>query len=137
MAKVKFSETQRFNDIKSAIINTCTYIAIMNHNDYEDFNSDNVENQIDATFNALDCAFKDTCLGDTDSRRAAKIAIYTVLEKCPKDGAKFKYIEDNIDCSMVLDDILHMMTCDSDEYEYEGGNAMYAIFETMDKLEMV
>ena len=95
-------------------------------------NSDIIEAQIDVAFHALDCVFEDTCLGDTDSRRAAKIAEYYVLENCPKDGHKFKYIEDNLDCSMVIDDVLHMMTCDSDEYEYEGGNAMYSI---LDKLE--
>jgi hypothetical protein len=130
MTKVKFSETDRFADIKSAIINTCTHVAIMNRYDCEDF----VDNQIDAAFYALDFVFKDTCLGDTDSRSAAKMAIYTVLEKCPKDITKFKYIEDNIDCSMVLDDVLHMMTCNSDVYEYEGGNAMYSILEKLETI---
>lgn len=136
MTKVIFSQTQRFTDIKEAIIDTCRYVACMT--EYNDSNEDAVEstenaveNQIDAAFNALDFVFKDTCLGDTDTRRAAKMAVYEVLENMPEGGAKFKYIEDNLDCSMVLDDVLHMMTCDSDEYEYEGGNAMYAIIEKL------
>ena len=130
MSKVIFSQTQQFAKIKTAIVDTCTYIAVMNSEDFN--NSDAIENQVDAAFYALDSVFEDTCLGDTDSRRAAKIAIYEVLRDCPKDGGKFQYIEQNIDCSMVIDDVLHMMTCDSDEYEYEGGNAMYSI---LDKLE--
>lgn len=131
MTKVIFSQTQRFTDIKEAIIDTCRYVALMA--EYNDSTEDAVENQIDAAFNALDFVFKDTCLGDTDTRRAAKMAVYEVLENMPEGGAKFKYIEDNLDCSMVLDDVLHMMTCDSDEYEPEGGNAMYA---TIEKLQM-
>ena len=129
MTKVKFSETQRFTDIKEAIIDTCRYVALMA--EYSDSTEDAVENQIDAAFNALDFVFKDTCLGDTDTRSAAKMAVYEVLENLPAGGAKFKYIEDNLDCSMVLDDVLHMMTCDSDEYEPEGGNAMYAIVDML------
>lgn len=131
MTKVKFSDTQRFNDIKDAIVDTCRYVAVMNCNDYS--NEDGVEDQIDAAFNALDFVFKDTCLGDTDTRRAAKIAIYEVIRNAPKDGAKYDYIQNNLDCSMVLDDVLHMMTCDSDEYEYEGGNAMYSIMDQIDE----
>jgi hypothetical protein len=96
-----------------------------------DSDEDQVENQIDAAFNALNFVFKDTSLCDTDTRRAAKMAIYEVVEDAPEGGSKFKYIEDNLDCSMVLDDVLHMMTCDSDEYEPEGGNAMYAIGEML------
>lgn len=129
MAKVKFSETQRFNEIKDAIVETCTYIATMNCDDFN--NTDSIEDQVDAAFFALDCVFKDTSLGDTESRRAAKTAIYEVLRDAPKDGRKFNYIEENIDCSMVINDVLHMITCDSDEYEYEGSNAMYGM---MDKL---
>lgn len=129
MTKVKFSETQRFNDIKEAIVDTCRYVAIMNCNDYS--HEDKIDDQIDAAFNALDFVFKDLCLGDTDTRRAGKMAVSEVLENAPRDGAMFKYIEDNLDCSMVLDDILHMMTMDSDEYEYEGGNAMYAIVDML------
>ena len=129
MAKAVFSQTEQFAKIKNAIVQTCRYVACMNAGEK---NSDIIEAQIDVAFHALDCVFEDTCLGDTDSRRAAKIAVYDVLENCPKDGHKFKYIEDNLDCSMVIDDVLHMMTCDSDEYEYEGGNAMYSI---LDKLE--
>jgi hypothetical protein len=101
----------------------------MNCNDYS--HEDKIDDQIDAAFNALDFVFKDLCLGDTDTRRAGKMAVFEVLENAPKDGAMFKYIEDNLDCSMVLDDILHMMTMDSDEYEYEGGNAMYAIVDML------
>ena len=133
MSKVVFSQTQRFIDIRDAIVDTCKYIAVMNA---IDFNSktehDAIEDQVDSAFHALDYAFKDTSLGDTDARRAGKIAIYEVLRKCPDDATKWQYIEDNLDCSMVIDDVLHMMTCDSDEYEYEGGNAMYSI---LDKLE--
>jgi len=125
MTKVIFSQTQRFTDIKKAIVGTCEFVAIMNCNDYS--HEDKIEDQIDAAFHALDIVFEDLCLSDTETRRAGKMAVYEVLENAPRDGAMFKYIEDNLDCSMVLDDILHMMTCDSDEYEYEGGNAMYAI----------
>ena len=134
MSKIKFSETQQFNDIKTAIVDTCKYVACMNCEDLS--SNDFVEEQIDAAFYALDVVFKDTCLGDTDSRRAAKMAIYEVIHNASEItplGPKFKFIEENIDCSMVLNDVLHMMTDDSDEYEYEGGNAMYAIF---DELEM-
>ena len=131
MSKVIFSQTQRFTEIKAAIVDTCKYVAIMNAYD-NDSDEDLVENQIDAAFNALDFVFKDTSLGDTDTRRAAKMAVYEVLENLPAGGAKFKYIEDNLDCSMVLDDVLHMMTMDSDEYEPEGGNAMYAILDMIE-----
>jgi hypothetical protein len=130
MTKLKFSDTQRFNDIKKAIINTCTFVAVMNCNDYS--HEDKVEDQIDATFHVLDIVFEELSLSDTETRRAGKMAVYEVLKNVPKDGNMFKYIEDNIDCSMVLDDVLHMMTCDSDEFEYEGGNAMYAILEQLE-----
>ncbi len=117
MTKLKFSDTPRFNDIKKAIINTCTFVAVMNCNDYS--HEDKVEDQIDATFHVLDIVFEE-------------LSLYEVIKNAPKDGNMFKYIEDNIDCSMVLDDVLHMMTCDSDEFEYEGGNAMYAILEQLE-----
>jgi hypothetical protein len=129
MAKIKFSETPRFAEIKAAIVDTCHYIAVMNCNDYS--HEDKIDDQIDAAFNALDFVFKDLCLGDTDTRRAGKMAVYEVLENAPRTGAMFKYIEENLNCSMVLDDILHMMTMDSDEYEYEGSNAMYAIVDML------
>lgn len=126
MSKVVFSQTQRFADIRSAVTDICISAA---HPETD------IEQHIDIALPVLEYAFPEVeCFSDTDTRRAAKIAAYEAREAAkhlPTLGAQMKHINDNIDCSMVLDDILHMVTCDSDEYEYEGSNAMYAILDKL------
>jgi hypothetical protein len=129
MTKVVFSQTERFAQIRTAVTDICVNAAIA-----DDLETD-IEDYIDIALPVLEYAFPEVeCFGDTDTRRAAKIAAYEAREAAkhlPTLGAQMKHISENIDCSMLLDDILHMVTCDSDEYEYEGGNAMCAIFDKL------
>jgi hypothetical protein len=129
MTKVVFSQTERFAHIRNAVTDICINAAI------PDSPETVIEDYIDIALPVLDYAFPEVeCFGDTDTRRAAKIAAYEAREAAkhlPTLGAQMKHINDNIDCSMLLDDILHMVTCDSDEYEYEGGNAMYSILDKL------
>lgn len=127
MTKVVFSQTERFAQIRSAVTDICINAA---------HSSNDIEDYIDIALPILEYAFPEVeCFGDTDTRRAAKIAAYEAREAAkhlPTLGQQMKHIDENIDCSMVLDDILHMVTCDSDEYEYEGGNAMYNILDMLE-----
>jgi hypothetical protein len=130
MTKVVFSQTERFALIRSAVTDICINAARPG-----DHQTD-IEDYIDIALPVLEYAFPEVeCFGDTDTRRAAKIAAYEAQEAAkhlPTLGAQMKHINDNIDCSMLLNDILHMVTCESDEYEYEGGNALYSIIEMLD-----
>jgi hypothetical protein len=129
MTKVVFSQTDRFAQIRTAVTDICVNAAIA-----DDLETD-IEDYIDIALPVLEYAFPEVeCFGDTDTRRAAKIAAHEAREAAkhlPTLGAQMKHISENIDCSMLLDDILHMVTCDSDEYEYEGNNAMCAIFDKL------
>lgn len=145
--KKKFSETQEFQRVKSIIIDTCVSIAYLTYSRTEyhrrcknksdakkrEYISDQVEDQIDVAFRTLDRCIANYSFGDTDTRRAAKIAIYDVLDKVIDNKIDrrdtLEYIQDNIDCSLVLDDLLHMKTCSSKIYEYEGRNSMFVVLE--------
>lgn len=127
MAKVIFSQTQRFTDIRNAVIDICISAAQP---------ETDIEQYIDIALPVLDYAFPEVeCFSDSDTRYAAKIASYNARQAAkdlPTLGEQMRHINKNIDCTLVLNDILHMVTCDSDEYEYEGGNAMY---DSLDSLE--
>lgn len=126
MSKIIFSQTVRYNDIRNAVIDVCVG-AITN-------GIGNVEEYIDDALPELEEQFPEVeSFSDTDTRRAAKICVYQYLDTCKisETSCGSENIRKNIDCSLVLNDILHMVTYDSDEYEYEGANAMHAIAELL------
>ena len=131
MSKIVFSKTQRFAQIRDAITTVCLEGA---HKQVRNNNQKIVEKHIDSKLPQLHNMFPEIdTFTDTDTRHAAKIAIYQVLDsaKSLPQTEQLNYINANIDCSMVLNDILHMVTCDNDKYEYEGKNAVVAIHELL------
>jgi hypothetical protein len=90
---------------------------------------DFVENSVDVTFSSIDKCFRDVkfsddenddtegvCLSDTVTRRCAKTAIYQVIDRCKAEKVSsmnlLDFIDSNIDCSDVYEDIVHMCAAD-------------------------
>jgi len=90
---------------------------------------DFVETSVDVTFNAIDKCFRDVnfskdesddtegvCLSDTVTRRCAKTAIYQIIDLCKAEKVSsinvLDFIDSNIDCSDVYEDIVHMCAAD-------------------------
>jgi len=90
---------------------------------------DFIENSVDSTFSVIDKCFRDVkfsedenddtegvCLSDTVTRRCAKTAIYQVIDLCKAEKVSsmnvLDFIDSNIDCSDVYEDIVHMCAAD-------------------------
>jgi hypothetical protein len=142
--KIKLSETVEFKKLQEVVTETCTSIAFHTYaqsdctyvdckevkrteEERRDFISDSVENDVDVAFRAIELCFDNiSCLTDTVTRRCAKSAIYDVIDEVItnniKVGPSLEYIREHIDLESVWEDLLHMNTCEEDEYEYEGEN---------------
>lgn len=83
-----------------------------------------IDRDVDVAFSTLsDCFDEIQCITDTVTRRCAKSEIYSILRQV-KDlkskDAKFDayaYIENNLDCESVYEDIIDMNSDDEDSDE--------------------
>lgn len=117
------STTIDFDRVESVILNVMRSIASLNVSSYTAGNSDKVEDDVDASFFALDYAFPEVdCLSDTVTRRCAKSEIYSVLDEVVKfraenPGVAFYHLFDSITAESVMEDIIDMNADDENDDE--------------------
>ena len=108
------STTIDFDRVENVIRDVMRSIASLNVSSYTEGNSDKVEDDVDASFFALDYAFPEvSCLSDTVTRRCAKSEIYSVLDEVVKfraenPGVAFYHLFDRITAESVMEDIMDM-----------------------------
>jgi len=143
MSKIVFSQTDEFKNMREVITDTLSTLACQTvgtkswankHCDTK-FNDEQLDYMyykivdigVEGCMRAFEHQFPDFCFGDTATRDAATHAVSRVLDNAEKlsDYEQWDYIRNNIDCSELFDDLLHMYTSDSDIYEYEGDNALF------------
>jgi hypothetical protein len=98
------SEFIRF---QQAIKTTMISVAYLN---YE--TPDNVENDIDVAFHAIDTCFENFSCSDTVTRRCAKSEIFDLIQQATDEGVRgghfLTFVQDNITCESVFEDIIAM-----------------------------
>jgi hypothetical protein len=96
-----------FIRLQQAIKSTMISVAYLN---YE--TPDNVENDIDVAFTAISHCFSDYSCDDTVTRRCAKSEIYDLIQQARSEGVRggdfLTFVQDNITCESVFDDIIAM-----------------------------
>jgi hypothetical protein len=110
-----FETSTDFIRLQKAIKSTMISIAI--HASY--FEDADIERDVDVAFDVLSECFEDIdCICDTVTRRCAKSEIHSVLRDVKQHKSQndkfdaFQYIEDNIDCESVYEDIIDMNSDD-------------------------
>jgi hypothetical protein len=107
MTKVQKRELARLTAaIKQTMVSIC----------YQNLDSDNIENDVDVAFTAIEHCFPEfDCITDTVTRRCAKTEIHDVLtaaqEMCKVNGNRrgvLEMIEQSITAESVMDDIIDM-----------------------------
>lgn len=113
---MSFATSKEFVRFQDACKNTMTEIAFMNME-----NTDSIEDCVDVAFMALSYAFPTIdSISDTVTRRCAKSEIYNIVEICrdlrseDKSFNVLQYIEENLTCESVFEDIINMQE-DDDE----------------------
>ena len=108
-----------FNRIETVVCQVMRSVAQLNLSSYTEDNGIKVDNDVDASFFALDYAFPEVCFSDTVTRRCAKTEIFDVLDQITKFRANnpntpYYHLFDNITAEAVMDDIREM--CEDEEY---------------------
>lgn len=116
------STTIDFDRVESVILSVMRSIASLNVTSYTEGNVDKVEDDVDASFFALDYAMPEvSCLSDTVTRRCAKTEIYEVLDMVVKfraenPGVAFYHIfDEHLTAESVMEDIIAMNEDDEDD----------------------
>jgi hypothetical protein len=115
------SNTIDFDRVESVVLNVMRSIAQLNVSSYTEGNVDKVEDDVDASFFALDYAMPEvSCLSDTVTRRCAKSEIYSVLDqvvafRAKNPGVAFYHLFDNLTAESVMEDIIAMNEDDDDD----------------------
>jgi hypothetical protein len=115
------SNTIDFDRVESVVLNVMRSIAQLNVSSYTEGNVDKVEDDVDASFFALDYAMPEVdCLSDTVTRRCAKSEIYSVLDqvvafRAKNPGVAFYHLFDNLTAESVMEDIIAMNEDDDDD----------------------
>jgi hypothetical protein len=113
-----------FDNVQTVIRQVMRSIASLNVSSYTAGNSDKVEDDVDASFFALDYAMPEvSCLSDTVTRRCAKSEIYSVLDqvvafRAANPGVAFYHLFDSITAESVMEDIMDMNEDDDDDDAY-------------------
>ena len=108
-----------FDRVETVVRQVMRSIAQLNVSTYTEGNVDKVEDDVDASFFALDYAMPEVCFSDTVTRRCAKTEIYEVLDQVVKfraenPGVPFYHLfDEGITAEEVMDDIRAM--CEEDE----------------------
>lgn len=97
-----------FVRLQGAVKSTMIDVACLN---YE--TPDQVDFAIDTAFFAIgNCFPQFDCISDTVTRRCAKTEIYTLFDEAKllnmRGGDFFRFVEENITCESVFDDLVAM-----------------------------
>ena len=150
----KLSETENFKKLQSVVNEVCSSIAFHAYSDAQEhyvpskelqkyvqvelspedkthFVAKYVDDHVDTAFGAIELCFTDfDSITDTVTRDRAKSAILSSIHACFAQtmtmGQAMKFFDENIDCSEVFEDILHMNSGDDTEFEYEGDNKLFS-----------
>ena len=118
------STTIDFDRVEYVILSVMRSIASLNVSSYTQGNVDKVEDDVDASFFALDYAFPEvSCLSDTVTRRCAKSEIYSVLDivvkfRAENPGEPFYHLfDEHLSAESVMEDIMDMNEDDENDDE--------------------
>lgn len=144
MSKIVFSQTEEYKNMRENIVDVLATIACyaVDTKEYANIHCDTKFNEeqmdymyermisvaVEGACRALGNQYTEFSFGDTATRSAAEYAVHNILTLAweQDDRDRWGFIHAYIDCSDMLNDLLHMYTCNSDIYEYEGENALFS-----------